>query len=82
MVRVDFFINGKPALMNVLRNLPFLFITFSLVSFSKISLFSKYLITSIISFISLFGSDITEASLVNFLKAYLFPYSQNFLLHN
>ena len=81
MVRVDFFINGKPALSNVLRNLPFLFITFSLVSFSKISLFSKYLITSI-SFISLFGSDIAEASLVNFLKAYLFPYSQNFLLHN
>ena len=58
------FINGKPTLMNKLRNLPFWFITFSIVAFNEILLFSKDLITLIISFISLLLNVTPELSFV------------------
>ena len=51
------FIYGKPAVINgiiKLRNPPSWLVNFVLVPFNKISLFSKDLITSIISFILLF----------------------------
>ena len=57
------FINGKPAVINVLRkfNNPLsLLVIFVVIPFNKIPLFSKDLITFIISFISLFVRVIPE----------------------
>ena len=59
-----FFINGKPNLNNVPRSPPFWYITYSVVPFNKIPLFSKDLITFIISIVSLFVSVIPEPSLL------------------
>ena len=58
------FIYGKPAVINgiiKLRNPPSWLVNFVLVPFNKISLFSKDLITSIISFILLFVRVIPDA---------------------
>ena len=58
-----FFINGKPAAINGLRKLrnPWL-VVFLVVPFNKIPLFSKDLISFIISFISLIVSVILQPS--------------------
>ena len=71
------FINGKPAIINGLRkfkNPPSWQVIFVVVSFIKIPLFSKDLITFIIYFISLFVRVIPEPLLnVKFLLSSFIP---------
>ena len=58
-----FFTNGKPTNINGLRtfrNPPFLLPIFLVVLFNKIPLFSKDLITSVMSFISFFATVSSE----------------------
>ena len=68
------FINGKPAVINGLRNLKTWPIDFLVVSFNTIPLFAKHLITFIIYFISLSVRVIPEPLPdVNFLLSSFIP---------
>ena len=83
-----FFIKVKPVFTKgprKLSNPPFWLVTFLVVPFNKIPLFSKELIIFIIFFVSLFVSAIPESSLVaKFLpnSFYLFLNSSHFYIHN
>ena len=82
------FINGKPAIIDVLRksiNPPSWLVVFVVVPFIKISVFSKDLITFTISFISLFVRVIPEPVIdeipfLIFLPIKLSPVSRKILL--
>ena len=58
-----FFVNDIRTLINEARNHFFVFITFSVVPFNKISLFSEDVVTFEISFISAFADVVPEPSI-------------------
>ena len=75
-------INGKLAVINgpkEFKNLPSWLVTFLAAPFNKIPLFSKDLITFIISFTSSFVRVIPEPVIFSLLT-YLFAYLENFFL--